>query len=163
MKRALYIFIIAIILLVNADSALSQDLSIAISYLEGEKSKDSRSSEETFAITGNNVFYSVKYSGHKSKNEVDMEKVCEFTDGDLKKIRKTIEAKSLNVTDSLFQESSKSKSFEIYTNIVILLTVDFKGSKIRINGDTDEFKDIDLYENSVYFITMLRKMVKNCK
>ena len=163
MKRALYSFICAVFVFAGVDSALSQELSIAISYLEGEKSKDSHSSEETFAITGTNVFYSVKYTGHKGKNDVDMEKTCEFTERDIKNIRKTIETKSLGVTDSLFQESSKSKSFEIYTNIVILISMDFKGYKIRINGDTDEFKDSKLYENSVYFITMLRKMVKDCK
>jgi len=158
-------YLTSIVLAIIFFSAVSaaQDLNIAISYLYGEKSKDSHSSEESFAISNTSVAYSVKYSGRKGKNQVDMEKTCTFTEQDLKNITKTIETKGLNVNDSLFQESSKTKSFEVYTRINIAITMDGEGYKININGDTKELEDATLYKNSVFFITMLRKMVEDCK
>lgn len=141
----------------------SQELNIAISYLSGEKSKDSHSTEENFAISNSAVAYSVKYKGRKSDKQEDKSKVCTFTEQDLKNIRQTIETKGLNVTDSLFQESSKTKSLEHYCNIVIDMDIDGQKYKIRINGDIKEFEDKDLYKNSVFFITMLRRMVESCK
>lgn len=143
-------------------SAYSQQINIAISYLAGEKSKDSHSMEESYAISNSSAAYTVKYKGHRSKNQEDNSKICTFTEQDLKNIKQTIEAKKLNVTDSLFQESSKTKSFEQYCNIVIDMEIDGVRSKIRINGDIKEFDDNDLYNNSVFFITMLRNMIEDC-
>lgn len=154
--------IVLIIIFLSASSA-AQDLNIAISYLQGEKSKDSHSTDESFAISNTSVAYSVKYTGKKGKNQQDMEKTCTFTEQDLINIRKTIETKGLNVNDSLFQESSKTKSFEVYTRISIAIVMDGQEYKININGDTRELEDSMLYKNSVFFITMLRKMVEDCK
>lgn len=154
--------IVLIIIFLFASSA-AQDLNIAISYLQGEKSKDSHSTDESFAISNTSVAYSVKYTGKKGKNQQDMEKTCTFTEQDLINIRKTIETKGLNVNDSLFQESSKTKSFEVYTRINIAIVMDGQEYKININGDTKELEDSMLYKNSVFFITMLRKMVEDCK
>lgn len=158
-------FLLSFVLAVSlfTASVAAQDLNIAISYLHGEKSKDSHSSEESFAISNTSVAYSVKYSGRKGKNQQDMEKTCTFTEQDLKNIRKTIETKGLNVNDSLFQESSKTQSYEVYTRINIAINMDGQEYKININGDTKQFDDAALYKNSVFFITMLRKMVEDCK
>ncbi|MEO8515008.1 MAG: hypothetical protein ABI543_15730 [Ignavibacteria bacterium] len=146
-----------------AGNAYSQDLSITIYYLLGEKSKDSHSMDESFAISNTSVAYSVKYSGHKGKGQEDIDKTCTFSEQDLKNIRKTIEEKNLNVTDSLLQTTSKTKSYEVYTRVNIAIAMDGKEYKITISGDTLEFKEETLYKNSVYFITMLRKMVVDCK
>lgn len=158
-------YLTSVVLAIIFFSAVSsaQDLNIAISYLYGEKSKDSHSTEESFAISNTSVAYSVKYTGRKGKNQNDIEKTCTFTEQDLKNIRKTIETKGLNVNDSLFQESSKTKSYEVYTRINIAIIMDGQEYKINISGDTKEFDDAVLYKNSVFFITMLRKMVEDCK
>ncbi len=140
-----------------------QDLTVSAYYLLGEKSKDSHSTEETFAVSNSSVAYTVKYSGKKGKNQVDAEKTCTFTDQDLTNLRKTIETKELNVNDSLFSEHFKSKSFEVYTNISLNIVMDGQEYRIRINGDTIEFEDSKLYKNTVFFLTMLRKMIEGCK
>lgn len=155
---------ISIIVFIFLYSAVySQDLNIAVSYLSGEKSKDSHSMEEGYAISNSSVAYSVKYKGRKGKDQEDMNKVCTFTEQDLTNIRLTIEKKGLNVTDSLFQESSKSKGFERYCNIIIDMNIDSQKYKIKINGDIKEFEDNALYKNSVFFISMLRRMIEGCK
>lgn len=143
--------------------ANSQELTIAIYYLHGEKSKDTHSSTEKIAINNSSVTYSVKYSGRRGKNDIDTNKTCEFTEQDIENIKQTIITKELNVNDSLFSESSKSKSFEVYTNISIAISMDGNEYKIRINGDRLELDDSKLYKNSIFFITMLRKMAKDCK
>ncbi len=140
-----------------------QDLTVSAYYLLGEKSKDSHSTEETFAVSNSSVAYTVKYSGKKGKNQVDAEKTCTFTDQDLTNLRKTIETKELNVNDSLLSEHFKSKSFEVYTNISLNIVMDGQEYRIRINGDTIEFDDSKLYKNTVFFLTMLRKMIEGCK
>jgi len=159
----LKLFISSFVILALFSFAQAQDLNIAISYLHGEKSKDSHSTEESYAISNYAVAYSVKYSGRKGKKQQDMEKTCTFSEQDLKNIKQTIETKGLNVTDSLFQQSSKTKSYEVYTNISMAINIDGQEYKIRINGDTIEFDDSVLYKNSVFFISMLRKMVEGCK
>jgi hypothetical protein len=153
--------VLAIVFFIGVSAA--QDLNIAISYLYGEKSKDSHASDESFAISNTSVAYSVKYSGRKGNNQDDMEKTCTFTEQDLKNIRKTIETKGLNVNDSLESKMSKTKDFEIFTRINIAINMDGQEYKINISGDTIEFDESDLYKNSVFFITMLRKMVDDCK
>lgn len=159
--RAL-IFLFAFILCVSTAS-YGQELSIAAYFLLGEKSKDSHASEESFAVSNSSVAYSVKYTGKKNKNQVDGEKTCVFTEQDISNLRKTIETKELNVSDSIFSEHYKSKSFEVYTNISLAIVMDGQEYSIKINGDTKEFEDTKLYKNTVFFLTMLRKMIEGCK
>lgn len=140
----------------------SQDFLVAIYYLHGEKSKDSHSTEESFAITDNQVVYAVEYTGKKGNNK-DMNKICTFSEQDIKNIKQTITTKNLNVVDSLFQESSKTKNIEKYTNLDMVIKMDGNDYRIIINGDTKELEDSMLYKNSIFFITMLRKMVEGCK
>ncbi|MBN8585947.1 MAG: hypothetical protein J0M37_12730 [Ignavibacteria bacterium] len=159
----LNLILLFIVLFLTASISNSQDLNIAISFLQGEKSKDSHSTEESYAISNSAAAYSVKYSGRKSKNQQDTEKTCTFSEQDLKNIKQTIETKGLNVTDSLYQESSKTNSFEVYTRINMVINMDGQEYKININGDTKELEDAKLYKNSIFFITMLRKMIEGCK
>jgi hypothetical protein len=163
MKQLTAFFILFLISFFITDRASSQDFSLAIDYLYGEKSKDSHSIEESYAISNTSVAYSVKYTGHKGKNQEDMEKTCVFTEQDLANVKKTIETKGLNVTDSLLSKLVKMKSYEIFTRINISINMDGHEYKITINGDTAEFKDETLYKNTEFFIAMLRNMVEGCK
>jgi len=60
----------------------SDPLYLKIYYFDGEKSKDSHASEETFLIDGFSVSYSLKYSGRMGNNREDAVKECSFTDQD---------------------------------------------------------------------------------
>ncbi len=141
---------------------LCDDFSVNIYYLNGEKSKDSHSSTEKITINNYDVTYSVKYSGRKSGNQLDAEKTCTFSEQDIKNIKETITKKNLNVNDSLFGETSKTKSYEVYCNINLTIIMDGNEYKIRLNGDVNELDNSDLYKNAVFFITMLSKMAKDC-
>jgi hypothetical protein len=152
---------VLIFLFVMSAGVYSQDFLVAISYLHGEKSKDSHSTEESFAITGDLAAYSVEYKGRIKKE--DNSKTCNFTEQDIKNIKQTIETKNLNVVDSLYQESSKTQSYERYINLEMVIKMDGGDYRIKINGDIKEFEDKMLYKNSIFFITMLRKMVEGCK
>jgi len=156
------ISIITFILLFFICSAKAQDFSLAISYLSGEKSKDSHSSEENIAINGTSVAYNIEYSGRKGENQQDKNKLCTFTEQDLKNIRETIIKKELNRTDSLYSELSKTKGFVVYTNLAISMNLDGQNYRITINGDNAELKDSMLYKNSIFLITMIRKMIEDC-
>lgn len=140
----------------------SQDFKLSLYYLDGEKSKDSHSTEEKISISGYDVKYSVKYSGHRTKSQNDTEKNCTFSEQVIAKIKTTIISKGLNSNQTLTDENSKSKSFERYCNIALDITMDGNNYKIRINGDIEEFKNNDLYKNCDYFAKLLRKLVKDC-
>lgn len=155
-------FFSVLIFLFLAAGTYGQDFAVAIYYLSGEKSKDSHSSEESIAISGQSVAYSIEYSGARSRNQNDMAKTCEFTEQDIKNIKQTIKSKELNVNDSLFSKDTKYKSYEVYCNLNIVISMDGQEYRIRINGDTKELDNKSLYNNAVSFITMLRKMVKDC-
>ena len=159
--RTLFLFLFSCALITSC--TFSQDLTVSAYFLQGEKSKDSHSSEESFAVSNSSVSYSVKYTGKKNKNQVDGEKTCVFTEQDIANLRKTIETKELNVNDSLFGEHYKSKSLEVYTNISLAIVMDGQEYNIRINGDVKELDDSKLYKNTVFFLTMLRKMIEGCK
>jgi hypothetical protein len=157
------ISIITFILLFFICSANAQDFTLAISYLSGEKSKDSHSTLENIAINGTSVAYSIKYSGRKGENQHDNNKTCTFTEQDILDIKAIIVKKGLNKTDSLFSESSKTIGYEVYTNISISMTLDGQEYKIKINGDTSELSDAKLYKSSLLLITRIRSKIENCK
>jgi len=154
--------ILVIALFFQAYSLYSDDLSLDIYYLNGEKSKDSHSSVEKFLLNGYLMTYSVKYSGHRSSKQKDTTKECTFTDQDIKNIQYSIEKQGMNVNDSLFSDESKSKSYEHYCNIHIKIVLNGNEYHIKVNGDTELLDKNGLYKNSVYFITFMRKMVKDC-
>jgi|SRR4030095_5314297 hypothetical protein len=156
------ISVLFLILMLLPQAAKCDDLKVDIYYLDGEKSKDSHSSEELISIVGHSASYSIKYSGRRDIKQQDGEKECKFTSGDIEKVKKIIIEKELNVTDSLFEKDSKYKSFEIFCNINIDISMDGKNYKIRINGETKQFDDKELYKNSINFISFLKKMIEDC-
>ncbi len=158
-----YFFVSFLFLLVLHCSGTKADsFKLNISYFKGEKSKDSHSSNEIFSIEGQTVSYSIKYSGRRGKNQEDSQKECTFTEQDIANIKTTIISKGLNSNQTLTEENSKSKSFEVYCNIVLDLTLDGSDYKIRINGDTQEFNNNVFYNDTIFFIALLQKMVKDC-
>jgi hypothetical protein len=154
--------IIIFFLCFTARFCYSDPLYIKIYYLNGEKSKDSHSAEEEFLVNGNNISYTVKYSSKKEKSQEDAEKNCVLNDKDIKNIIAAIDEKQLRVIDSLFEKDTKMKSFEIFCNIAIDLKIDGVDYRIRINGDSQEFKNKDLYNNSLYLIGAIRDLIKDC-
>src|SRR3990172_5382620 len=133
---------------------LCDDFSINIYYLHGEKSKDSHSSTEKITINNFDITYSVKYSGHNEKSNFEKEKSCTFTDKEINSIKETIIDKRINITDSIFSEGSKTKSFERFFNINIEFVLDDVKTIIKMNGDTDELEDTDLYKKSIILISL---------
>jgi hypothetical protein len=140
----------------------SQGLDISISYLNGEKSKDSHSSTESIAIGGYDAAYSIKYSGHRGPEQNDDSKTCRFSKKNINDIKDFIVQKGLNKNDSLFDESTKYKSYEVFVNISISMTIEGSDYKIKINGDTAEIGHKDLYKNVLALINKIRKMVEDC-
>jgi hypothetical protein len=141
----------------------SQNLDLAISYLFGERSKDSHTTEENIAIGGTRVAYSIEYRGHKGDNQNDETKSCDFTTKNIEDLRNFIIEKGLNKSDSLIGESTKHKSFETFVRISISMAMDGSDYKIKINGDTDEIGRKDLYKNTTALVDKIRQMVKECK
>lgn len=151
-----------LVISVSQTEIYSQNLEIKIYYLNGEKSKDSHSTTENISISGNSVSYSVKYSGRKGNNQQDNQKECTFTEQSIEDIKKTILLKGLNSSDSLYQESSKTKLLEYYFNISMDITMNGEYFRISLNGDPNDFDRSNLYVNSISFIDFLRNLISDC-
>jgi len=151
-----------LILFLSSTVSFSQGLNISISYLNGEKSKDSHSTEESYAIGGYEAVYSVKYSGHTSGDKKDGDKTCRLSEENVILVKDFIFEKGLNKDATLRDESTKYKSFEIFVNITVNMKIDGSEYKISINGDTDEIGHKDLYKNVVALIDKIRVMIKDC-
>jgi hypothetical protein len=161
MKKIIFGLIIAAAF--SNHTIFSYEFYLKIYYLQGEKSKDSHSSEENITIKGNNVAYSIVFGGQRGENDIDMEKSCTFTKNNIENIKNTIILGELNVIDSLFEEDTKYKSFEQYCNIAIDIELGGNPYSIRINGDIEEFKNKNLYKNSLFLISMIKEMLSECK
>lgn len=159
MRNIIFIFVL---ISLSAFSICAGEFTLAVNYLAGEKSKDSHSTEENFAITGRFSSYTIEFRGHKGKNQNDTEKTCSFSDKDIEKIKKAIIEKELNHSVAYSTEESKSKSFEQYCNITISIVMDGNTYKIALNGDLVDLKNNTDYNNAVSFIAMLRKMFEGC-
>lgn len=153
---------ISVFVLLAAFSVRAQEFTLTVNYFAGEKSKDSHSTEENFAVTGMFASYAIEYSGHKGKNQHDTEKSCSFSDKDIEKIKKAIIEKELNHSVVYSTKDSKSKSFEEFCNIGISISMDGGSYKIALNGDLVDLKNNNDYNNALSFIAMLRKMFEDC-
>lgn len=153
---------ISLFVLLAAFSVRAQEFTLTVNYFAGEKSKDSHSTEENFAVTGHFASYTFEFRGHRGKNQNDTEKSCTFSDKDIEKIKKAIFEKELNHSVAYSTEESKSKSFEQYCNIAISVVMDGSTYKISLNGDLVDLKNNNDYNNALSFIALLRKMFEDC-
>jgi len=156
------IFGLIILISITSVKLFCYDFYLKIYYLKGEKSKDSHSSEEYITIKSNNVSYSITYSGRRGDSDVDADKSCTFTNNNIDNIKNTIIMGELNVVDSLFEQETKYKEFETYCNLTIDIEMGGNPYSIRINGETEEFKNKNLYKNSLFLISMIKEMLGGC-
>lgn len=154
------VFLSIFFILFSIRISFADSFILIINYTEGEKSKDSHSSDTRIEMTGNEVSYSKSYSGYNSGK--DITKACIFTDEQTSNIQNFIQQNSLNKEDSLIQKTSKYKSYEVFVNLTIKLVMWENISKIKINGDTKEFKDKPLYLNSLELIKLIESYLDKC-
>ncbi len=153
------LFFIISLFLIPCNYILAGDFKILINYTEGEHSKDSWSSETTIAIDKRDYSYTKEGSGHiKIKNE---DKNGVFSEEQFNKINSFILDNNLLKNDSLFDESTKYKSYERFTNTMIKIFVDTNEYDIRFNGDILNLEDKPVYKNSMGLIKLILDYIKN--
>lgn len=161
-RKVLISLILTFAYLIFQRDAFSNDFKLNLTYLQGEKSKDSYTISTKINIEGNQVTYSKTSSGYiKSKLENE-NKSCTFSDVRLDSIMNYILTNKLNVTDSLFDKSIKYKSYELFTNIALDLENEGINTHIRINGDVSQFENELLYKSLLEFISYLNDLIDNC-
>jgi hypothetical protein len=157
--RKINILFIVLILLSSRSSFFAGDFKLLINYTEGEHSKDSWSKETTITIDDKVYSYTMEASGHiKPKNE---DKNGTFTQDQFDKIKSFILENNLLKNDSLFDESTKYKSFERFTNTMIRIFSDTNQYVTRFNGDVINLEDKSLYKNSIGLINLILDFIKN--
>ena len=150
------------LLLLTAKKSTAQLFSLSVNYTSSEKSRDSHSTIETFSLVGQNLSYTVKYSGRKGPDQKDEEKKCVLTVEQVNKILTTLQERKLNVPDSLIGSSFNHEAPYTFETISIAATKGNKISKIRISGTYPQLANKTLYTNSLYLIAVISKMLKTC-
>ncbi|MFI5145113.1 MAG: hypothetical protein ACHQJ4_05905 [Ignavibacteria bacterium] len=158
MKRLSIFFILAFIVY-SGNNLYAGDFKLLIKYLDGEHSKDSWSKESTITVDERDYSYSMQGSGHVKPQSED--KNGTFSIDQYRKIRTYIADNNLLKNDSLFDESTKYKAFERFTNTEIKIFVDTNVYTIRYNGDIENLKDSALYRNSMGLINLVMDFIKN--
>lgn len=156
------LFCIAVITALMPAKLISQPLSVAVSYVRGEISKDSHSSTENYSINGTALSFSMMNKG-KTGNEIIDPKLCTLEEKDTVAIRNMILTSGFNVSDSLVTEKIQADAPQYYTTVSISISLDGTESKIKVNGDTKEMAENEFYQKVVKFVMYLRNMAINCK
>src|SRR5947208_1036338 len=116
MKHIIFILLLSVLFIkcsvIHADAFL-----VSIAVTEGEKSKDSWSSNTSISISGNTLAYSKSFSGSRKHRNGSIDKTCTLTNEQVAAIQDLIKKGNLLVSDSIEDEDSKYKSFERFVNI----------------------------------------------
>jgi hypothetical protein len=155
-------FILTFAFLFFQRDVFGNDFKLYLTYVQGEKSRDSYTLSTKISIEGNQVTYSKTSSGYIRSKLENEDKSCMFSKVRLDSIINYIITNKLNVTDSLFDESIKYKSYELFTNITLDIENEEINSHIRINGDVSQFENQLLYKNLLDFISYLNDLIENC-
>lgn len=160
--RKNYRFILLVLFLGSGKIGLAQQPFLTIYSSLSEKSKDSHSTVENISLTGNTAVYTVKYTGRKGPDQRDEKKECVFSNEQANNIRKAINDRKLNITDSLVSNALAYESYRTATTIIISFTNRNKTTKTKVKGDPVEFADKPLYKNSVYLLYLVKQILKDC-
>ncbi len=158
MSRINLLFIIGLFL-ISCSHVIAGDFKITISYTEGEHSKDSWSSETTITIDKRDFSYTRESSGHTNLKHDD--KNGAFTEEQYNKIKSYLFDNKILKNDSLFDESTKYKSYERFTNTVIKILIDTNEYDLKFNGDVLNLQDKTIYKNGIGLINLIMEFIKN--
>lgn len=162
MKKIVFILILSF-LFIKCGIVHADNFVVSIHFTEGEKSKDSWSSETSISIIGNTLSYSKTYSGSIKNRKKTVDKTCTLTNLQVAEIQKLIKDGNLLISDSIEDKDSKYKSFEHFVNISADIIMEEKVSKIRINGDVQSIEDKELYKSCYKVISLVEEYVDKCE
>jgi hypothetical protein len=158
MKKKL-VYILMILFIAFSKNSYSQQASLVISYSNSEKSRDSHSTVENFSLNGENLVYSVKYTGRRGPDQKDESKIQRLSAEQVTTINNIISKYNLNVSDSLINNTEKSPGYTVITAIVISVTIGGKTTKVKVKGDPAMLEDRPLYSNAAYLVGTIRQMI----
>lgn len=161
MNKIIY-FVVLFLLLSTSSNVFADSFLIKLNFLQGEKSKDSWTSETTVAIDGSQIKYTKTWSGSAKSRNKDIDKQCNLTDEQVAAIQKIIFDNKLLVKETVEDKNEKYKSYEEFVNISLDISLAEALGKIRINGDIDQIKDTDLYNKTMQLIILIDDYAQKC-
>ena len=157
------IYYVVLFLLFNAPSNVFADsFLVKLNFLDGEKSKDSWTSETTVSIDGSEIKYKKTWSGSAKSRNKDIDKQCTLSDSQVTAIQKIIYDNKLLVKETVTDKDEKYKSYERFVNISLDISLAEALGKIRINGDMVQIKDTDLYKKTMELINLIDDYANKC-
>ena len=158
-----YRYILFVLLLGSGKINYAQQPFLTIYYSVSEKSRDSHSTTRNISVTGTTVAYDVTYTGRKGPGQTDNKTSCVLNNEQVIKIRKAIDERKLNVTDSLIDNSMPDGSILSTTTILITFVNGKKTAKTKVKGGTRGLGSKALYKNSMYLLDLIMGMISKCQ
>jgi hypothetical protein len=148
--------ILFLLILMNFPSKIFADsFIIEIYYLDGEKSKDSWSSETNVSVDGSSIIFSKKWSGSAKSRNKDIEKKWNLSDEQVSALQKIIWDNKLLVRETLEDKDEKYKSYERFVNLAVSISLAEAMGFIKINGDMLQIQDSDLYLRTMKLMNLI--------
>ena len=159
-KLVIYALVVAAWSMIVPGSTPQDDLSLDVTIVTGEHSRDSGSVTTTLTIAADVLGYEETHHGMRSNLHKPVKKEYKLTQQDRAVLIRLLKEKHLLVTRAI-SKSPQQKGFSRYFEVSIRSTLRGKENSVSINASpgATELKADPLYQNSVSLIEELYKII----
>ena len=144
----------------SQSAAPAEELSVKITMVTGEHSRDSNSTTTSLTIEGNKLVYEQTYHGFHANRREPVQKEYELTANDRNMLRGLLRQKNLLVNKSL-TGLPQEQGARTYFSLSVNSKLNGKEHSFTIDGPRNDakLKETGLYRDSVFLIEQLYKII----
>src|SRR5258708_373935 len=120
-----------------------RDLSLSISVVEGEHSKDSNSSSTTITLKDNNLLFDRSYTGYRASKRKPSHQEIELTEQEIDQLKRLISKERLLVSRATQLPTGDTGRYIIVT---MNLRMGNRKAEIKVSGMTGRIENETLYK-----------------
>jgi hypothetical protein len=138
----------------------AEELSVKVTMVTGEHSRDSNSTSTSLTIDGNKLIYEQTYHGFRANRREPVKKEYEVTANDRNMLIGLLRQKNLLVNKSL-RGLPQEQDARIYFSLSIETKLNDREHSIKIDGARNDakLKEAGLYRDSVFLIQQMYKII----
>ena len=144
-----------------ASAAPSDELSLVVTIVTGERGKDSHSTTTTLTLTGEKLTYQQSYRGAHSGGRPPVKKDYKLTTADRDELTRILREKKLLITRTLAALSQEDEAGSYFS---LLLRSKLNGEEqsitIKLPRTAAKLKGDRLYQDSVFLVEQLYRAIK---
>jgi len=157
-------FVFVLVCAVSVAAVLAQappeELSVKVTMVTGERSRDSNSTSTTLTIAGNKLVYQQTYHGYRANRREPVQKEYELTANDRNMLIGLLRQKNLLVNKAV-EGLPQEQGARTYFSLSVTSKLSGEEYSITIDGARNDakLKETGLYRDSVFLIQELYKII----